>query len=89
MGTRKEWYWGILITEATGAGKIWLSCALNRKACMHGYTVLYKRMSPLLIDWRIGFDFGNITPAKILETMTGVSKMEMPVQLQGIEGIIQ
>lgn len=37
------------------------------------------------INWRIGFDFGNITPAKILETMTGVSIMEMPVQLQGTE----
>lgn len=51
---------GILITGATGAGKTWLSCALGHKACMRGYSVLYKRMSPLLRELEVSRELGEL-----------------------------
>ncbi len=44
---------GILITGATGAGK-------GHKACMRGYTVLYKRMSPLLRELEVARELGEL-----------------------------
>lgn len=51
---------GILITGATGTGKTWLSCALGHKACMEGYTVLYRRMAPLLREMEVSRETGEM-----------------------------
>ena len=59
---------GVLITGATGAGKTWLSCALGHKACMEGYTVLYKRMSPLLRELDVAREEGELV--KYLKKVT-------------------
>jgi len=39
----------ILIEGATGTGKTYIACALAHKACLEGYTVIYKRL-PRLLD---------------------------------------
>lgn len=39
---------GILITGPTGAGKTWIACAMAHKACLEGYTALYKRLPAFL-----------------------------------------
>jgi len=39
---------GVLITGPTGAGKTWIACALAHKACLEGYTAIYKRLPNLL-----------------------------------------
>jgi len=59
---------GVLISGATGAGKTWLSCALGHKVCMEGYTVLYKRMSPLLRELDIAREEGELV--KYLKKIT-------------------
>ena len=51
---------GVLVTGATGTGKTWLSCALGHKACMEGYTVLYKRMTPLLRETDVAREAGEM-----------------------------
>jgi DNA replication protein DnaC len=51
---------GVLITGATGTGKTWLSCALGHKACMEGYTVLYRRMAPLLREMEAARETGEM-----------------------------
>ncbi len=51
---------GVLLTGATGTGKTWLSCALGHKACMEGYTVLYKRMSSLLRQTDVARETGTL-----------------------------
>lgn len=38
----------VLITGSTGAGKTWIACALAHRACMEGYSVLYKRLPSFL-----------------------------------------
>jgi DNA replication protein DnaC len=40
----------LVIVGPTGIGKSWLACALGHKACRDGFSVLYKRASPLLAD---------------------------------------
>lgn len=39
---------GILITGSTGAGKTWIACAMAHKACLEGYSTLYKRLPNFL-----------------------------------------
>ncbi len=39
---------GILITGPTGAGKTWIACAMAHKACLEGYSTLYKRLPNFL-----------------------------------------
>jgi DNA replication protein DnaC len=51
---------GVLITGATGTGKTWLICALGHKACLEGYTVLYKRMAPLLREMDVAREVGEL-----------------------------
>lgn len=38
----------LIITGKTGLGKTWIACALAHKACLEGYTTLYKRIPRLL-----------------------------------------
>ena len=45
---------GVLITGPTGAGKTWIACALAHKACLEGYTAIYKRLSNLLRELAVG-----------------------------------
>lgn len=37
----------VIITGKAGCGKTWLSCALGRQACLHGYKVLFYNMTKL------------------------------------------
>ena len=41
----------VLVTGPTGAGKTWIACALGHRACMEGYTVLYKRLPAFLREF--------------------------------------
>ena len=52
---------GVLVTGATGTGKTWLSCALGHKTCMEGYTVLYRRMAPLLREMEATRETGEMS----------------------------
>ena len=38
----------VIITGPTGVGKTYLACALTHKACLEGYTALYRRVPKLL-----------------------------------------
>lgn len=40
----------IIITGPTGAGKTYLACALIHKACLEGYSALYRRLPNLLAE---------------------------------------
>ena len=40
----------LAIIGPTGTGKSWLACALGNKACLDGFSVLYKRASRLFAD---------------------------------------
>jgi len=39
---------GIILTGPTGAGKTWIACALAHKACLQGYSTIYKRVPNFL-----------------------------------------
>ena len=41
----------LLISEPTGIGKSFLTCALGHKACLKGYSVSYKKVPALLREW--------------------------------------
>jgi DNA replication protein DnaC len=40
----------VILTGPTGVGKTYLSCALVHKACLEGYSALYRRLSKLLAE---------------------------------------
>ncbi len=40
----------VIITGPTGVGKTYLACALTHKACLEGYTGLYRRLPKLLAE---------------------------------------
>src|SRR6202042_3706889 len=40
----------LVISGPTGVGKSWLACALGRKACREGFSVLYRRAPRLFAD---------------------------------------
>jgi len=49
-----EWigrHQSVLVTGPTGAGKTWIACALAHRACMEGYTALYKRLPGFLREF--------------------------------------
>ncbi len=43
----------VIITGPTGVGKTYLACALAHKACLEGYSALYKRMTKLFDELNI------------------------------------
>ena len=43
----------VLLTDPTGVGKTWLSCALAQKTCRDGHTAVYHRVPRLLQDLHI------------------------------------
>jgi DNA replication protein DnaC len=49
----------IIITGATGCGKIYLSCALGQQACEQHHTVKYYRLGQLLDELNIGHADGS------------------------------
>ena len=57
----------IIIIGATGTGKTYLACALAHKACLHGYTAYYSRLSRLLQDLSVAKGDGRYT--KLLATL--------------------
>ena len=57
-----EWiqrHQNLLITGATGGGKIWLACALAQQACRQGISVLYGRVQRLVEELRIAHCDGS------------------------------
>lgn len=50
---------GILITGPTGAGKTWIACALAHKACLEGYTTLYRRLPNFLREFDAARESGD------------------------------
>jgi len=43
----------VIITGPTGVGKTYLACALAHKACLEGYTALYRRLTKLFDELNI------------------------------------
>ena len=43
----------VIITGPTGVGKTYLACALAHKACLEGYTALYRRMTRMFDELNI------------------------------------
>ncbi len=43
----------VIVTGPTGVGKTYLACALAHKACLEGYSALYKRMTKLFDELNI------------------------------------
>lgn len=57
-----EWIKGrqnLIITGPTGAGKTYLACALVHKACLEGYSAVYRRLPNLLRDIAMARADGN------------------------------
>lgn len=50
---------GIILTGPTGAGKTWIACALAHKACLEGYTTLYKRVPNFLREIEASRELGT------------------------------
>ena len=56
----------VLVTGPTGAGKTWIACALGHRACMEGYSVLYKRLPGFLREFstaRADGSYGKLVKA--------------------------
>ena len=49
----------IILTGATGSGKTWIACALAHKACLEGYTTLYKRVPNFLRELEAAREMGT------------------------------
>lgn len=50
---------GIMLTGPTGAGKTWIACALAHKACLEGYSTLYKRVPNFLREIEASREMGT------------------------------
>jgi DNA replication protein DnaC len=56
----------VLVTGPTGAGKTWIACALGHRACMEGYSVIYKRLPGFLREFstaRADGSYGKLVKA--------------------------
>lgn len=60
-----------IIIGATGTGKTYLACALAHKACLHGYTAYYSRLSRLLQEISIAKGDGRYT--KLLNSLAKIN----------------
>jgi len=63
-----------IIIGATGTGKTYLACALAHKACLHGYTAYYNRLSRLLQELSVAKGDGRYT-----KLLTGLAKINVLV----------
>jgi len=50
---------GIILTGPTGSGKTWIACALAHKACLEGYSTLYKRVPNFLREIEASRELGT------------------------------
>lgn len=50
---------GIILTGPTGSGKTWIACALAHKACLEGYSTLYKRVPNFLREIEASGELGT------------------------------
>lgn len=50
---------GIILTGPTGAGKTWIACALAHKACLQGYSTIYKRVPNFLREIEASRELGT------------------------------
>jgi DNA replication protein DnaC len=50
---------GIILTGPTGSGKTWIACALAHKACLQGYSTIYKRVPNFLREIEASRELGT------------------------------
>jgi DNA replication protein DnaC len=43
----------LIITGPTGVGKSYIACAMGHKACLEGFTTLYKRLPAMLLEMTV------------------------------------
>ena len=65
---------GIILTGPTGAGKTWIACALAHKACLQGYSTIYKRVSNFLREIEASRELGTYD-----RLMNSLSKTDLVV----------
>ena len=65
---------GIILTGPTGSGKTWIACALAHKACLEGYSTLYKRVPNFLREIEASRELGTYD-----KLMNKLSKTEVIV----------
>jgi DNA replication protein DnaC len=72
-----------IIIGATGIGKTYLACALAHKACLHGYTAYYSRLSRLLQELSVAKGDGRYT-----KLLTSLAKVHVLILDDwGLEGL--
>lgn len=72
-----------IIIGATGTGKTYLACALAHKACLHGYTAYYCRLSRLLQELSVAKGDGRYT--KLLISLAKINALILDDW--GLEGL--
>ena len=64
----------LLITGPTGVGKTYLGCAIARKACQNGFSVMYYRLGKLMYELSLNRGEGSY-----LKTLKKISKIDILV----------